>query len=709
MRILIKLIIFLIFLIGLSLAALLTALQSSYAPQMLTSTFNSLFDQKIEIRDVQYQWETPNSIELTDVNFINPQDQNLDLNVHLIKLEVELDSLFSAQLKIPQLSLQGLDLTNHAIFKSIKQRSSHWPFTTQVDHLSIENLEFKSSAGWLVRDAKLEIDQPSWNLPKEKISKDISKETEVVGLPFPLAGKIQANIDQIYWQGISVDNLVLDAQISPQETSIYVLAFDWQQGKVRLRGIQSTPSKPWQVEQAEISQARLGKDDFTRFYDAFTKEYKTHQPVKFSEFELKDISLQSSDFSLEHVNLSATGLNLPQSIWQQNNAKISATADALGIYGTLIEKPSLDAVLTPQRININQAALRTLQGSLDFSGQFSPDSVNLKQFNARNIRWFPSESAKHSWQRYLNALTDAKIDDLNITNIQYTDVKKDPKVQFSGLSLIAKQLHFIEDSRWGLWQGKLEASANQISYDALTSDQPLIKLENNEKRLKLTELFLPLADGLVKGTGWVQVDQLSQPFELSINADGVPLRLYSRWLQQSPDFRWPMTIDGFSQAQLKLNGLAGDEISFRHSLNGELTLNAADVIVAQSNDEIYKRHNTVDQTVINLPYPERNEVEMTTLKVTADRGRIHLTPFEISNDRFDITLKGDYDLVNQTSNINYLYTKDCTEIRFDPTQTDKPKRSICPSIMPVESDGSEPESIEPKPLQTPVNLSEKLD
>lgn len=672
MQIVIRIIVCFILLILLGLFGFAYSLQTQYAPAIVSKFLSYYLHTPVQVMHVEYDLLKPYNIGLKSIQLTPKTEQTSEANLQAqnssqpftidsIQAQFKENPLEDFNLIVESLEVQGINLTDRAILRKFAEQYDSLLIPTQVEFLTLEDVEFVSKQGWLLRDAKIQINAPHWSKPAES------------GFYFPFYGEVQAQVDQVYWQGIALDKFILDAKVSPESSLIYALAFNWQQGRVKVRGLEKSAQTQqiWQIEQAQLSDMRIDKNELSEILNLTTQAKDTEAlnlniPLHIADLSFNDVSIAGQDFSLEHLNLDLQNAKLNQGLWQQESANVRIGAQAFSLFGELFELPALEAKLEPQNIELT-ASTQGLLGRMNLSGQISPEQLNFTEIGAHNLRWFPSDNAKSLWAQIFDKIQNIQIDKLDLSNIQYTDINHQPKIQLTGFSADGKDLNLMQQGKWGLWQGQMTLEANKATYDSITSEQPIIKLTNQDQKFKIERFFFPLADGVIKATGEMDLASVSRPWELNVQADGLPLRLYSRYLQTNQTLHWPLYLDGFSQAKLSLNGLGADRISLNHTLSGNFELDAYDVFIPEEVQALDTRQHNLSQTSIEQPYTTRTPVELSKIAIKADRGKIQLMPFSLLNPYFKFEFSGSYDLIEDKSSLIYSYQKDGKQISFDPT------------------------------------------
>ncbi|GLT13104.1 AsmA family protein [Vibrio algivorus] len=654
MRKLLAIIVGLISLVIVALSASYAALHTKYAAQVVNIALEYAYQGDIQVREVHYSYQEPKHLQLDGVLLKNGDEEPILIE----KMDIWLGkhAWIDNRLRIDNVLVDGLTLQNG------------WPklgFSNyiQLNKLSIANIDFADNS-WVGRDVNIQIKHP--------------KKRDDRLLPF--YGEIQLSAGQFYWQGEAINNLFLDGDITPEHSTFYDIRFQWRKGQFSAQATKKQSQKQWQLPRVTINGLRLQQNSLDNISQQ-SIDWFNQQAMAIDDLEVSNSSIEVPNFSVNNIKLTAEQLHLPFALWQQQNASIFATADTMSAFGQAIHSPALDINLQPNIANIQDVSLEMLQGNLHIQGKATPTGLDLSQLNINNMKWIPTAESKQLALDYLNHLQSLQAKMLTINNVQFIDLTTSPAKQATGLSIEGDNLEIKKQGHWGLWQGELSISANRASYDSVNSKNLLVTMRSEKGHFWLNKLFIPLENGLVKGSGEMAFSQKSQPWKLDVDASGIPLRFFSRW------FDLPIHLDGITDFTVKGEGLYGDQLIFNHSVTGQLN---ASVTRATSDDDfqtLWLRNqgiklppltppqdptttDTEDKTAQVKPAkPKDKKVQSVTISdihLVADRGRLSLKPFKIEGKDFSAHLGGEYDfLFPEKGNLQYRLEGECQALVFD--------------------------------------------
>ncbi|MCB5361782.1 AsmA family protein [Vibrio lentus] len=570
-----------------TIAALLLSLQTQYRADVANFFIKHAIEQPVFIEDVEYQ--APYHITLMGITQSQPEKQT-PLYIDKIDLWFSPDSVLEAKLVLDSVLISGLQLEADDLdtLTSVLTQPN-----LKLRQLAINNLDF-STADFNARGIDLQISDPTW---------DDSNSL----LPY---GKTQLSASQLYWQGEAFDNLLIDLDLKPSDSTLYGASFDWRGAKIS--GQAEQYKHDWSLVNITIDGLRLNEKQtqslLSKKWDGagIQINHINSLDILRSDVEWKSGHLAGFDASLENVQL-------PFQLWQQQQATFSLQAEGVTIDDDLFVDPSIQLDLQPEQILIEDFYTQWRQGSIQMNGTVTPSSVELAQLDVQGIKWI-TESQDENLPAtrlipWLTQLQQASIHRLNIERSQLIQLAKKPYWQVSGLHVEGHQVQLLQDRKLGLWQGKLMASANDASYQNILSAQPVVEMNSEQGKWTLTRLFAPLKNGYIEANATLDFNQISKPWSIDISADGLPI---SPMLQQ---LELPLDATGYGEFELQAAGLYGDSLMLGYSTTGQLTGSVRQGVMT-FNDKL-------SETSID------NVFEIPELNASFDRGRFTLEPMHI--------------------------------------------------------------------------------
>ncbi|MEZ9440457.1 AsmA family protein [Vibrio atlanticus] len=570
-----------------TIAALLLSLQTQYRTDITNFFIKHAIEQRVLIEDVEYQ--APYHITLMGITQSQPEKQT-PLYIDKIDLWFSSSSITEAKLVFESVLISGLQLEADDLetLTSLFTQPS-----IKIHQLAINNLDF-STPDFNARGIDLQISDPTWNNDNSL-------------LPY---GKTQLSASQLYWQGEAFDNLLIDLDLKPSDSTLYGASFDWRGAKIS--GQAEQYQQNWSLVNVTVDGLRLNQK---QTQNLLCKEWDVagiqinhinSLDILRSDVEWQDGHLAAFDASLENIQL-------PFELWKQQKAIFSLQAEGVTIDDGMFIEPSIKLNLDTNQILIEDFYTQFLQGTVQLNGEVTPSSIQLAQLDLQGIKWITeSQDSPPPATRlipWLTQLQNVEISRINIERSQLIQLAQKPYWQVSGLHIEGYQVQLLQDRKLGLWQGKLMASANDASYQNIISAQPVVEMNSEQGKWTLTRLFMPLKHGYVEANATLDFNQISKPWSIDISADGLPI---APILQQ---LELPLDATGYGEFELQAAGLYGDSLMLGYSTTGQLTGSVRQGVMT-FNDKLSE---TSTDNVFEIP----------ELNANFDRGRFTLEPAHI--------------------------------------------------------------------------------
>lgn len=632
-----KVLALLIAVIALVLTALLgcfALLHTQYATPVSQLVVERLSKGNITFESVEYQYP----LHFRFHHLVIHQDKQ---TIPIAQADIWLNAtlIHDNQLVIDSILLDGLNL-QHDI-----PNLPRLPYL-YLHQLALHNVDI-AHQGWVARGVNTQIKHPSWS---DKHS----------SIPF---GEIQFSAEQLYWQGEALNNVLLDMDYKPHNSTVYGLSFTWQDAAIS--GQAEQYPQGWSLVNVTVDKLNLNANDSKRLTQ-ISQAYLTNQIDHINSLDILNSNLTMGDVNLRNVDISLENLYPYASLWQQEQGYVSLRADDATWFGQQWVEPSISIETRPGQLIINDFNAELYQGDIQLSGSMTPSSLSLKQLNVRGLKWVNETAHGFDWfAQLLSSIENMSIEKLNIGNSQVIQLAKAPYWQLSGVNIEGYDLTLIDNKRFGLWQGELQITANSASYDSVLATQSVIEMHSDQGKWSLDRLFIPLEKGYIDAIAKWDFNAISEPWQTEIHADGFPLSLINNALPL------PFSIEGVSEFEVQLQGLASDHSTLAHSLTGSLKANLREATLLTSNE-----------------YDQRAEhpFNLDDLTITADRGRIKIEPAQLATQDIQLNIIGNVDLLDmKNAQINVDVKQTCRETRFELIHD---KQQMNYSCDPQESDNS---------------------
>ncbi|TCN76840.1 AsmA-like protein [Vibrio crassostreae] len=568
-------------------AALLLSLQTQYRADVANFFIKHTIEQPVLIEDVEYQ--APYHITLMGITQSQSEKQP-PLYIDKVDIWFSPDSILETKLVLDSVLISGLQLEANDLdtFTSVFTQPN-----LKLRQLAINNLDF-STPDFNARGIDLQIAGPVWDNQNSL-------------LPY---GKTQLSASQLYWQGEAFDNLLIDLDLKPSDSTLYGTSFDWRGAKIS--GQAEQYQQDWSLVNVTIDGLRLNQQ---QTQSLLSKEWDVagiqinhinSLDILRSDVEWKGGHLAAFDASLENIQL-------PFELWKQQKAIFSLQAEGVTIDDDMFIEPNLKLNLETNQILIEDFYTQFLQGTVQLNGEVTPSSIDLAQLDLQGIKWITESQDKNLPATrlipWLTQLQSIEVSRLNIERSQLIQLAQQPYWQVSGLHVEGHQVQLLQDRKLGLWQGKLMASANDASYQNILSAQPVVEMNSEQGKWTLTRLFAPLRNGYIEANATLDFNQISKPWSLDISADGLPIAPMLQRLEL------PLDATGYGEFELQASGLYGDSLMLGYSTTGQLKGSVRQGVMT-FNDKLSE---TSKDNVFEIP----------ELNANFDRGRFTLEPMHI--------------------------------------------------------------------------------
>ncbi|TQP43591.1 AsmA family protein [Vibrio cholerae] len=575
---------------------------------------------------VQQLW--PETLRFAKIEYLYPFKLRLsgvqiasEPTIELQQMDLWLNpyGLLEQQLEIDSVLIDGANLA-HGLPAFTLPESVH------LNQLALHNIDW-ADQGIIARGVSLQIKQPVWDSPQQQ-------------LPY---GKIQLAADQITIDGEAFNQVLVDANYQAQDSTVYGFSFNWHNSPIS--GQAEQYPQGWSLINVTLSRLNLNLDEW--------RHHSLWQKIAPSIYHINSLDLLNSQLTLngvtwENLNLSVEDYDLRHSVWQQQQAYLSLNADSAQWLATQWVEPSAELTLTPQGIELDGHS-QVWQGDVQVKGHITETSLNLAQLTITGVKWIAEQPQDLlPFSQPLPAWQNLQIEHLDINNLQMIQTVNRPFWQASGLNTDGKNLQWVKEGQWGFWQGQLSVTANSASYAGVLSTQGVLNMRSEQGVWQLTRAFLPLERGYVEAHAKWDLTSLSAPWQLSLDADSLPIGPLQSW------FKLPFGLEALADFSLTAQGIAGDRTMLAHSLDGQLQLNLRQGLLSLRSDN----------TLIIQPF------ELDDLAVSADRGRVTITPTPLRGPNLNAQLGGSTDLLEPEQGqwqltIQQAWADQCLELSWD--------------------------------------------
>ncbi|MDF2154001.1 AsmA family protein [Vibrio sp. CAU 1672] len=489
--------------------------------------------------------------------------------------------------------------------------------------IALKNIDYADDA-YALRGLNLQIQQPQWLADQQTV-------------PF---GAIQVSAEQLYWQGEAFNQLLLDLNYQPKDSTVYGASFEWRGSQIS--GQAEQYGQHWSLVNVTLDKLRLNQAQITSLAGKPWPDLLS-SINHINSLDLLNAEIQYGPWHWQNLDLSLEDAEWPLTLWQ-SRATLSLQADSVRFDSQVAIEPRLQARLLPDHIQLPELSLEWQQGALQLSGQLEPHRWTFNRARLSGLKWTIEAPELGTWWHALGEqVQEIHIDQLEVTHSQIIQLASTPYWQLSGLNLDGQSLSLTSHhQRWGMWQGKLEASVINASYAKTLTSHAALAMTSNDGFWQLTRLFVPLEQGYLEGSAQIDLNTTGQPWSLRLDGDGLPVSLLGPYLPAALQFT------GHSDLSLQLQGLAGDQSMLAYSLSGTLEANFRDTSLRSTDQATFQ------------------PVNLSPLRLQANRGEIAIQPMTIRGKALRGSITGQFDLANDPrSGIQYQLDYSCGRLAGD--------------------------------------------
>ncbi|ASA55590.1 AsmA family protein [Vibrio gazogenes] len=633
--------VFLIFLLLtlIGITAGIVIVQSRYITPVAQWTIQKIGFPEFHAQKISYQYPFHLKFEhVTLSQQLTPiQTVNIWLNPHQSTLK---------QLAFDSVLIDGITFDN-------EQASLPAPLeTVKINQLAIRNLSMTTTDDLMVHGLNIQIQNPTWHGTNTY-------------LPY---GNIQLYASQVTWQGETLTDLLITGRHQAQYSQIDSLTATWRGASLSLQG--KTNGQGWSIENLTTDKLNLSLSQFQQL------SYKFRDLIEQHIVQIDRLDLLNSQFNMPHIQLNHFDLSLTdfhptasEALWKQTHAVLSLDAESLVLDEMMWVEPSINLILTPGQLDIDDFSSTLMDGQIHVSGAITPETVTIRDLQLQSMKMFIESDTEpdFTWLASLMpSLKQVNVEQLKIRNSQIIQLAHRPYWQLSGINTDIDQAQLLDAQRWGLWQGTARMSVNNLSYGQFVVSQGVVEMHSQENRWILDRLFLPFSKGYLAAKGQWQYGLKGAPWQFSIDADSLPLNLFKHL---------PLQMKGLVDLSGSAQGLSGDSVIINHTLSGLLNLD-----VRNGQLQLPDNHTQPKDFMLN------------TMEITGDRGKITVPEIHLKSNDLNATISGRWDLTqSDKGSLTLSVTTGEKQIHYNllkPSQTEPPASQTEAGTIQVTSDSS---------------------
>ncbi|MFA0067270.1 AsmA family protein [Vibrio breoganii] len=589
------------------LIALFLILQTSHSGWLTQQFLSRVTDNSIQINESHYQY--PDQLTLSRVTIAQPNNSVIAINS--VQLSFEAQWRWPKPLSITNVLISGVNLPEGIPDKKeLDNLVQRW----QPQHIEIRGMDFANN-DFIARDIQL---------------------TYTPKAPYP-EGYLNIDSDQVYWKGEAFDNFKARINYVEDKTQLDLVSFNWRGGEIQF--IAEKNIDDWVINDALVRNLQLSEPLFSQ------PEPPPLIPLlkkitSIEHLEIERSSWQANDLALNQMHLQLSNWDLRKDLWTQDSP-FQFSAESVAWHEQLLLEPQASGQFASHSIQFDKFTFLFEQGQFTTSGKLSEDSVHLNELEIKNLEWSIEDPEVHdAVMKSLHALQTFEIDKLKVERSQLIDISTDNHWQVSNVNAEGRELILKKDGNWALWNGSFAASANSLSAFGMTSIKPYLETDTTDGLWHVRQLFVPINDGLIKADSSIDLGLASYPWQVSVQAYGLPLESITHPLDAAVGW------NGLADLTIDLSGLGGDELMLKHSLDGQVKIAPHDV-------------------QLTLPFSPRDKhtVIIPEVNIEANRGVVKVSEIQFVSQDLSGSVQGSVDLVDlEGGNIKFHLSTDCLSL-----------------------------------------------
>ncbi|KUI97071.1 AsmA family protein [Vibrio sp. MEBiC08052] len=475
----------------------------------------------------------------------------------------------------------------------------------KINQLAIRNLSVATADDLTIHGLNVQIQNPTWNKTNAY-------------LPY---GDIQLYASQIMWQGETLTDLLITGSHQPQQSQLDSLTAKWRGASLSLQG--KTNGRLWSIENLTTDKLNLSLSQVQQLSYKFRDLIEKHI-AQIDRLDLLNSQLNMPRIQLNNFDLSLTDFRPTASepLWQQTHAELSLDAESLVLDKMMWVEPSINLILTPGQLDVDDFSSTLMDGQLHASGSMTPETMTIRDLQIQSMKMFIESGSEPDFTWLASLIPSFKqvnVKQLKIRNSQIIQLAHQPYWQLSGINTDIDQAQLLNAQRWGLWQGDARVSVNNLSYGKFMVSQGLVEMHSQENNWILDRLFFPFSTkGYLTAKGQWQYGLKGAPWQFSVDADSLPLNLFKHL---------PLRMKGLADLSGSAQGLSGDSVIINHTLSGLLNMDIRNGQLQLPDSDDQPRDFMVD-----------------AMQITGDRGKITIPEVHLKADDLNATVSGHWDL-----------------------------------------------------------------
>lgn len=543
MRVISKLILWLLVAMLAAIIALYILLQTHRGAAWLTETISNHTDYQLSMEKLEHSFSSPSHLVLKNVTF-GRRGQPATVHAQVVDIGLSMRQ-FADPLHISTLLLQKgtLNLSHGTAALPVK-----------AERLQLAEMAFISP-------------NTGWDLNAQRINGSVTPWMPTAGHVLGTRAQFELSMGSLSLNGIPATRVLIQGRINNESIALTNLKADMARGTLDAAA-QRDDRGVWRVEQLRFNNVRLQS---AQRLAEFLAPLTTLNALHIAQMEVANARLQGPGWAVTDLNLSASDLTLNNGDWQSKNGKLSINASEAIVGSLHLFEPTMDAGLSPQGVALRKFTARWENGTVSTSGSWQRDAKQLvlNELDFTGLEYTLPENWKSLWMRplptWLQSLSVAR---LALHRNLIIDVNPAFPFQLTGLEGLGSDVQLVKDRQWGIWGGNVNLTANEGTFNRVDVNNATLTLSANAETINVSELDGFVNKGQLDATVMVS-QQPERRVMLGLNGHDVPVNVLQAW-------GWPaISLEGDSTLKLNASAIISANTPLKPSVNATLQVTTA--------------------------------------------------------------------------------------------------------------------------------------
>lgn len=544
-----KILLMLLLILILGIIAVYIILQTRWGAGWVSQKITGHTDYNVSVGEVKHRLTRPSQLVLQNVS-IGRHDQPATLIADEIHFRLQLSQLLHPSV------FSRIDLYRGNITLAEKGQPSSVTLPFQADSLRFH-------------DVGLTRPTTDWPFTAQKLSGTVTPWHPQSGNPLGQRSAFEFNIAELDINHVKATKVYIQGQNQGNHLTLNNLGADISRGTITAKAERDANGN-WLIHQLLLNNLRLQTDK--PLTDLLAPLKKVHG-ITLKQASITQLNLQGPDWALVDLSVRLNDLKTATQDGKQPLSGALRTWAKYAIYGGLeLQDVLFDLDFTPQGATLSQFKSRWEKGLISTYGLWEKGKkqLTLTQLDIAGFEYTLPQSWRQYWFQPLpDWLENLSVNQLSASQNLLIDGGPRFPFQITGLNASGNALQLIKDHRWGIWQGSLELSASDATFNRVDLRRPSLGLVADDQQINIREYSALSGNGLLEGQGLI-TQRSPQQVSLTLEGRQVEPKIFSQW-------GWPGTLPpGEGNWLLQLQARPERDKPLKPTVNATLSANSDD-------------------------------------------------------------------------------------------------------------------------------------